>query len=265
VAHAVGRFRVALNPFEEIPVMKRQTLVAALLATLASASVWSGNFTVGVEATEYLPISKGDGGSYSGYARDLLDAFAAKSGHTFTYKPLPVVRLFDEFVVQKSVDLKFPDNPYWAADAKKGVNIAYSKGLIAVTEGLMVLPANKGKLANVSKMATLRGFTPFPYLDQIKSKKIALTEVSTADAAISMGEAGRVEGVYLGVLAANYTMAEVMKKPGILVFDDKLPNSTNEFSLSSIGHPELIKQMDDFLVKEKDAVSKLKAKHKIPE
>ncbi len=243
--------------------LKQSVLAAGLLLGLAGPTAWAGNFSIGVEVTEYLPISRGDGGNYTGYARELLDAFAAKYGHTFTYKPLPVNRLFDEFTVQKSVDFKFPDNAFWAADAKKGLNITYSKGLVLVVEGLMVLPANKGKVSAVSKIATLRGFTPFPYLDQIKAKKITVTEVNTTDAALSMGEAGRVDGVYLGVLAANYTLAEVMKKPGALVFDDKLPNSSNDFSLSSISHPEVVKQMDEFLVKEKDTVTKLKAKYKI--
>ena len=55
-------------------------------------------------------------------------------------------------------------------DAKKGIAITYSKGLVAVTEGLLVLSAMKGKQTTVAKIAaTLRGFTPFPYLDQIKS------------------------------------------------------------------------------------------------
>lgn len=245
--------------------VKSKLLLVSMLAALGSTSAWSGNFSIGVEGHDYLPISKGDGGVYSGYARDVLDAFAAKYGHTFTYKPLPVSRLFDEFAVQKSVDFKFPDNAYWSADAKKGIAIRYSKGLVAVTEGLLVLPAKKGKVPSISKMATLRGFTPFPYLDQINAKKIAVTEVNAADAAINMAEAGRVDGVYLGVLAANHIMAEGMKKPGLLVLDDALPKSTNDFSLSTINHPDVIKQMDEFLVKEKDTVQKLKAKHKIIE
>ena len=79
-------------------------------------------------------------------------------------------------------------------------------------------------------METLLGFTPFPYLDQIK--------------------VGRSEG---------------MKKPRVLVLDGALPKSSNDFSFSSISHPEIVKQMDEFLLKEKDTVVKLKVKHKIVE
>ena len=248
--------------------IKYFTLSAATFISMTAATTtFAGNYVVGVESTEYLPISHVQGGNYSGYARDLLDAFAAKYGHTFTYKALPVPRLWDEFLTAKSLDLKFPDNSYWNADAKKGITVTYSKGLVSVTEGLLVLPANKGKLAgaSLSKLSTLRGFTPYPYLDSIKSSKVKVSEVNSTDAAISMAAEGHVDGAYLGVMAANYVMTEQMKKPGELVFDEKLPNSTNDFALSSISHPEIVKQMDEFLVKEKDLVAKIKAKNKILE
>jgi polar amino acid transport system substrate-binding protein len=116
---------------------------------------------------------------------------------------------------------------------------------------VLVLPANKGKRATVSKIATMRCFTPFPYLDQIKAKKIVVSEVNSAEAAIKIAMEDRVEGVYLGTLAANYIMSEGMKKPGVLVYDDKLPHSSNDFSMSSIAHPQVIKHMDDFWSKKK--------------
>ena len=69
----------------------------------------------------------------------------------------------------------------------------------------------------------------------------------------------------MGVMAANYVMNEVLRRPGVLVYDDSLPNSKSEFSMSTIAHPEVIKQLDEFLVKEKSFVDKLKAKYKIVE
>jgi polar amino acid transport system substrate-binding protein len=244
-------------------VIKPSKLISIAFVFLSQAS-WAGNFTVGVEATDYLPLYKGDTGNYTGYSRELLDAFAAKYGHTFTYKPFPIARLFDEFTVAKSIDFKFPDNPYWAANSKKGLKISYSQGLAAVTEGLLVSPSKRGQpAAAVTKIAAVRGFTPFPYLDAINSKKILVTEVNTPDAGISMVESGRVDGVYLGVLAATHIMENKMNKPGVVVFDSGLPNTVGDFSLSTITRPEVIEQMNEFLAKEKDLVAKLKAKYKI--
>lgn len=234
-----------------------------VLATLLPTVTFAGTFTVGVETHDYLPIYKAEGGNYTGYAREVLDAFGAKYGHSFTYKPLPINRLVDEFVNVKSIDFKFPDNASWGVDVKKGATIVYSKSLIKVTEGAMVVSSNKGK--PITKIATLRGFTPFPYLDGIKAKKITVSEANSTESVISMVEAGRVDSGYLGVLAAEYTMRESMKKPNILIYDESSPHSTSDFSLATISKPEVIKQMDEFLTKEKDTVSKLKAKYKITE
>ena len=65
--------------------MKKVPLLVALATCFLASPVWSDSFTVGVEATDYMPIYKGDGSNYTGYAKELLDGFASKNGHTFTY------------------------------------------------------------------------------------------------------------------------------------------------------------------------------------
>lgn len=54
-----------------------------------------------------------------------------------------------------------------------------------------------------------------------------------------------------------------MKKPAVLVLDEALPKSTNDFSLSTISYPAIVKKMEEFVRKEKDTVLKLKAKHTV--
>ena len=80
-----------------------------------------------------------------------------------------------------------------------------------------------------------------------------------------MGDAGRADGVFMGQVVANYLMNEVMKKPGILVFDDKLPSEKSDYHLATIKHADVIKQFDEFLSKEKDTITKLKSKYKVVE
>jgi ABC-type amino acid transport substrate-binding protein len=234
-----------------------------VLGLCMSAGALAGDFKIGVEATDYLPMYKGDSGEYSGFGRELLDAFGQKYGHKFTYVPVPVARLYDEFLVKKSVDFKFPDNSFWAGDAKKGLNVSYSKGLVNVIDGALVLPANKGKKAALATLVTVRGFTPYPYLDAIKTGKTKVTEVTSPEQAIKMVQSGQTEAAYLGVVAAEYIMNDKMKTPGALVFDDKLPSSANDFVMSSLTQPGVLKQLDEFLVKEKAIVEKIKAKYKI--
>lgn len=62
---------------------------------------------VGVELQPYAPYSEVVEGEYRGYARDLLDAFAAEHGYRFVYTPLPVRRLLNDYLTGR-VDLKFP-------------------------------------------------------------------------------------------------------------------------------------------------------------
>ena len=95
-------------------------------------------------------------------------------------------------------------------------------------EGLLVLPTEKGNVPSINNMTT---------------------------------PGGRCVS---GVLAANHTMAEGMKRPGLLVLNT-LPKTANDFRMFTISHPDVIKQIDEFLVKEKDTVQKLKAMHKIIE
>ena len=124
----------------------RQCLrIAPLDVKAARPSAGKREMEAAYDATDYLPIYKGDGSSYTGYARRLLDSFASKSGHTFTYKALPVARLHIEFAARKTLDLKFPDNPHWSCDVKKDTKTYYSKGTVSVVESLMLLPTNKGK------------------------------------------------------------------------------------------------------------------------
>lgn len=100
---------------------------------------------------------------------------------------------------------------------------------------------------------------------QIKAKQITVSEVGSAKATIAMAESGRVDGAYLGTVIATYMMNEVLEKPGLLVLDESLPHSKNDFTLSTIAHPEVVKQFNEFLDKEKDSIAKLKEKHKIKE
>lgn len=131
--------------------MKRLTLAAVILAGVCATPAWPAAFNVGVETTDYMPVYRIENSNYTGFARELLDVFAAKYGHQFTYVPYPIARLFDEFAVQKTLDFKFPDNPLWQTTIKKNVSVTYSNGILSVEEGLLVLPANKGRpLASIS-------------------------------------------------------------------------------------------------------------------
>ncbi|GAA5179016.1 hypothetical protein GCM10025771_19830 [Niveibacterium umoris] len=241
------------------------------LALLAAASLWSfaaqaDTLVVGVEDINYYPFYKTENGNYAGFARELLDAFAAKYKHTITYKPMDIPSLFNALLDGKDIDAKFPDNAHWNKEKRTGKTITYSAPVVNVTEGLMVPPDAVGKgMDAVKKVGTVRGFTPWPLQDAIKSKAITMTEANSFSTLVKMGTIKQVDAIYISPTIGNYQLTEVFKSPGLLKYDKSLPNTQSGYSLSSTKNPALVAQFDEFLKQEKDLVAKLRAKYAITE
>ena len=236
-------------------------LASILLAFTLQAS--AKNFVIGVESLNYYPIYLGRGNTYTGYARELLDEFGKASGHKFTYKPLPVKRLLSEFLAG-NLDFKYPDNSKWAPNAKQGHAITYSDSTIEYIDGLMMLPANSAvNVNNLKSIGTLRGFTPWVYMDDISKGTLKVSETDTLKSLISMTESQRVQGAYINVVVARYYIKNELKKAGLLTFNADMPHARDHFVLSSIKHPEVVKEFNAFLKNNVSLVGKLKDKYQV--
>lgn len=240
-----------------------------VLCCLLSVAAFQGQalaqrktFTVGVEAIDYYPLYAGAEGEYNGYARELLDAFAASKGYAFQYQTLPVKRLFQEFLVGKTLDFKFPDNAYWSADLRKGLDVVYSDGLVSYVDGVMVLPERKGRpVSDIKILGIIGGFTPFEYLDRVQSGAITLDESNEYSSLLLKATMERVDGAYSSVAVANYQLRDVLKKPEALTFDPSLPHTRSEYRLSTLQHGAIIQEFNEFLKAEAALVAKLKEKY----
>ncbi|MFE8070020.1 transporter substrate-binding domain-containing protein [Marinobacteraceae bacterium S3BR75-40.1] len=240
----------------------RTILFTCLLIGFA-AFASADRFVVGVEAIDYYPLYSAEGGTYKGYARELLDAFAQDSGHTFNYRPFPVLRLTKTFLAG-DVDFKMPDNPNWAESEKQGQKVVYSKPVAPYTDGVMVLPQNKGRgMEFLKKLTTLRGFTPWDYLGYIKDGKVSLNEVNNMTAMVRQVQNERADGAYFNVAVAQYFLQEKLNQPGTIVFDPSLPHTSSFYHLSTIQHPEVIDQFNQWLRDNAGRVKALKQKYSI--
>ncbi|MGC0151909.1 substrate-binding periplasmic protein [Chromobacterium vaccinii] len=234
-----------------------------------AGSAMASSFTIGVEEVDYYPLHRCVNGNFSGYGRDLLDAFAKQSGHSFTYVSLPVSRLFHTFLNENSIDFKYPDNPHWQADMKKGKPIFYSDPVVNVIEGLLVKPEKLDQLSEISvkSIVTMRGFTPWPFdkamRQKINSGTIRVYQEDSFGKLISLGMTGHYDAVYASPIVINYYLDEIIHKPGALVFDKKLPFESNDFSLSSIRQGDVIKQFNAFLTKNQPLILELKRKYRL--
>lgn len=218
---------------------------------------------IGVEGIEYFPIYAKKDGEYKGFAREFFDAFATYSGHTITYKPMPIKRLYHEFLNGR-VDLKFPDSAYWKSDEKKGKNVLYSANILDYIDGVMVLPSNisKGK-ERLKKLGTVRGFTPWDYIGEVKSGVIKVHESTDLMGLVKLVKAGRIDGVYFNVSVARYFLKHTLFEEGTIQFDESLPHSRGAYQASTINHPDILEELNTFLSEKAVMIETMKKKYEV--
>lgn len=240
-----------------LPIILSFSLLGAVSPAQAEA------FRVGVELQPYLPYFTVQEGEYRGYARELLDAFAASQGHQFHYVALPVKRLLSNFLAG-DLDFKFPDNPQWKTAQKQGHKIHYSQPVLPYTDGVLVLPRHLGQgQQRIKVLGTQLGFTPSPYLLAIESGAMSLTQSNRIDSLLRMAISGRVDAVYLNPLVARHALLAAKLPSTALVFDPELAHVDDHYYLSSLRHPEVIAAFDAFLREQPALLHRLKGKYAI--
>lgn len=235
--------------------------LALLLLFGAGLACAAEKLVIGVESLYYLPVATYEDGVYRGFARDLFDAFAKDRGYSVEYRPLPVPRLYAAFFAGQ-IDFKFPDNAYWKKDQRAGLNIHYSEPVATFVDGTSVLPAKaQSAPADIRRLGTMAGFTPWAWLDRIKAGSISLSENTQLDALVRQVLTGRVDGVYASVAVINYQLDHVLKQPGALVFNPALPYSRDTYHLASMTRPEVIREFNDWMRKNRNRLAAMKQRY----
>lgn len=235
-------------------------LTLAMVLLLAARSAVAGHFVIGVEDIGYAPImSTSSDGEFSGYARELLDLFARRHGHSFEYRPLPTKRLTIEHMAGR-LDAVFPDNPNWEAEAKQGLALAYSDPTVPFQDVVMVPPAKRDE--PLHNLGIVRGFTPKRFLPLIQAGDLRVTEAGDPSRLIRMALAGRVDGVHVALPVALHQLKQ-LGRPGALVPSTVMPQANYEYHyrLSSARHAELIVQFNRFLREEQAALAALQRRY----
>ena len=238
--------------------LRRAAVALALLLAVGGGRVAARDLVVGVENIDYWPAYAMRDGQYVGTGREILDAFAADTGDRFVYRPLPVRRLYAD-LLSGAIDFKFPDNPGWGPDVKRGHAIVYSGPVIRYVDGVMVLPERKGLgVPALKTLGTVTGFTPFALLDLIHDRKVKLVENPQLPLLLRQALTRRIDGAYVSIAVATFQL-DVLGSPGGLVFDPALPHSRESYRLSATRHSDVIEAFDRWLVDKHDAVESIKA------
>lgn len=240
-------------------------LVVCLLGLVPAASAAEHRrLVVGTENQDYRPYYWTDQQGFHSAVREILDAFAKSRGLEFAYRSLPVNRLY-QGLFNGDIDLKFPDSPLWKPQEKTGHQIIYSRPIMSFVDGVMVLPNRKGMgIGGLKVLGTMLGFTPWDYLPMIKTGKLRLLENGSLEGLLEQVILGRVDGAYVNPLVAGYQLANVLKKPGALVYDPGLPHTTGDYLVSSIRHPDIIAELDRFMSEQAEAVTEIRGRYGVP-
>lgn len=243
--------------------MKLKHLSAFALASLA-LSAHGQTYVVGVENLPFMPhYSTDKQGNYSGFAREVLDLFAAEAGVQFEYRPLSGERLLPA-LLQGQVDFKYPDNPDWAEAQKTGAAVQYSQPLVNYVDGVLVPPARQGQgVDGLQRLAIVNGWTPWAYRQRIDAQQTRLVPSDDLPEMIRQALKKDADGAYFNVVVATYYLDNIRARPGALVFDPKLPFTRGTFHLSSIKQPALIQRFDQFLAERHEAIAALKTKYQV--
>ncbi|WP_369959448.1 transporter substrate-binding domain-containing protein [Pseudomonas benzenivorans] len=238
--------------------------VCSLLAVLIAADASAERYVVGVEDLAFAPhYSIDKQGQYQGFARELLDAFAAHSGMELSYRALPVARLLPALLAGE-VDFKYPDSVHWAQAQKAGSDLTYSQPVVDYVDGVLVAPQRQGEpLERLKRLALVDGWTPWGYQQRIDAGAIRLTYSDDLRKMIHQALKQDTDGAYFNVVVATHYLDNIRARPGALVFDPKLPHTRGTFHLSTLKHPELLQRFDRFLLERHAEVAALKAKHRV--
>ena len=223
---------------------------------------------IGVENIEYLPYYDGSdqqGSNYYGFSEQLLKLFANSYGYKFDFYSLPINRLYKDFIVQDYIDFKYPDNPQWHQDYKKKYAeikpVTYSNKILTTVTGIASLKKSI-VLSECLSFAKVRGFTSQSYKTYFDKKEIEVTETADTSELISLLILKRVDCIYISHDVLQYQLSKEFADAAIY-FQNHLRVDEQNFYLSSIKHPEIILQFNQFLSRSSHEIAILKKRFKI--
>lgn len=236
------------------------------LFIFCSASSATQKINLGVEAINYYPLwgtydlNDKNTGNYIGLAADIFQMYNKfQNEFEIVAQPRPIKRLYAEFLKQDAtLDAKFPDNPYWADDLKKGIKVGYSDSIIDYTDGVFVLKKNNDlTLDKINSMGILAGFTPFDYLDQIKKGQIKIENSNAVTHLLDKLVHERVQTIYINKYIGNCILIK-RNEADKVIFINSLPHKDSKYFISSIKYPKLLISFNKFLQEKKEEINKIK-------
>ncbi|NEX20224.1 amino acid ABC transporter substrate-binding protein [Thiorhodococcus mannitoliphagus] len=221
------------------------------------SGAFAARYLVGVENIDYRPYQAGHTGTFEGFGRELLDAFAVAADIEFDYLPLPPSRLLPS-LLQDRIDFKYPDDSDWSLAQREGYEIHYSRPILGYVDGTLVTPQRLGLPASeIRTLGTLIGFTPIAWRSRLSQGQVSLKENADFTALFQQVLNHRLDAAYANVAVARDQSMRSFGRPDVLRFDPSLPFARGDYRLSTRRHPALIERFDAWIQLESEAVAAL--------
>lgn len=243
---------------------KRIVKAAALLFMFAAIRpfAYAEIYIVGAQNIEYYPFYNFSSKHEKGLGWAILEAFSKQSGHRFIYLSMPVKRLQIE-LKKGNVDFVFPDNPRWHDQVTQSFNKVYSEPLTETFAVTLVKTNNLGKgVEHISTLATPDGFSPVKWESQIRAGTVEVVGVNSIYGGLTLLQDNEVDAIDVEYNAARYFIRQ-FPQMGQFSADLTLPHNTVSFSLSTLKYPNIIAELNAFLLSQSEAVDKIKAEYGI--
>lgn len=240
--------------------MKILTLfIIFILSTPSKAD----EFTVGVEQINYFPFYQMENKEMKlSFFKEVLDAYGSQKGHTFKYVSYPLGEL-TKALWEGKIDFRYPDNPAWLVDANVKDNIFFSVDVVTFIEGLMVTSSRAGaSIDTIKSIGTIKGYTPWPYVDRIRRKLIQHKEFESAYYLVKNVSDGVIDAAFININVAESILREANLE-GTLIFARHLPYLELDSTLSTRHHRAIIQDFSDYLLRSRGQLAALKQKYQI--
>lgn len=250
----------------KMPTYIKRICLALFLPWINITNSIAQEFIIGVEDVSYYPLydfSANDATKPS-FTKDLLTTFFEQHNYSYRFIALPVKR-FNQWYVENGIDFKFPDNVRWRDDKKNKLNITFSFPVVKLMAGSYVLAKNaKYQRNEIKKLGTILGFAPTLWFDKIKNKELELIEENTPFSIVKHIIYGNVDATNIDTNVIQHNL-KLLEKPNAIVLNKNIKHEVYSYHFSSIKHPQIIKQFNEFLQSNSSLLRKLKKKHGIIE
>ncbi|MGB2739352.1 MAG: hypothetical protein WBC60_02210 [Cognaticolwellia sp.] len=238
-----------------------------LLLYISNSFVQAKEYIIGVEDVSYYPIYNFSLKSLNqaSFTKELLSTFFHLKNYQFKFVALPVKR-FDKWYVEEAIDFKFPDSIRWRGEESKKLNITYSKPVLHLTAGSFVLKKDQNKTAeNIKRLGIIFGFYPTLWNDRVRVNTLDIVEASSPYSLVKHLLHGNVDAIYIDKNVIAYNLKRLHQDDDTIVLNQNIKHERYAFHFSSVSHPEIIQEFDEFLLSHQSLVAKMKKKYGIIE